>query len=73
VSARRENLVTLSAPFWEELKKHPIPVDADVVRVLANNLSVAVKKCAILAGKNAPAVRVRYGWGPAQQMRVAGF
>jgi hypothetical protein len=37
VSARRENLVTLSAPFWEELKKHPIPVDADVVRVLANN------------------------------------
>jgi hypothetical protein len=34
---RRENLVTLSAPFWEELKNHPIPVDADVVRVLANN------------------------------------
>ena len=34
---RRENLVTLSAPFWEELKSHPIPVDADVVRVLANN------------------------------------
>jgi hypothetical protein len=37
VSARRENLVTLSAPFWEELKNHPIPVDADVVRVLADN------------------------------------
>jgi hypothetical protein len=36
-SARRDNLVTLSAPFWEELKSHPIPVDADVVRVLANN------------------------------------
>jgi hypothetical protein len=37
VRGRRENLVTLSAPFWDELKSHPIPVDADVVRVLANN------------------------------------
>ena len=36
-AGRQENLVTLSAPFWEELKNHPIPVDADVVRVLANN------------------------------------
>ena len=34
---RRENLVTLSAPFWEELRNHPIPVDATVVRALANN------------------------------------
>jgi hypothetical protein len=31
------NLVTLSAAFWAELQRHPIPVDADVVRVLANN------------------------------------
>jgi hypothetical protein len=34
---RRQNLVTLSAPFWDELKSHPIPVDAGVVRELANN------------------------------------
>jgi len=34
---QRENLVTLSDPFWRELKEHPIPVDAAVVRVLANN------------------------------------
>ncbi len=34
---REENLVTLSAPFWTELKNHPIPVDADVIRALANN------------------------------------
>ena len=33
---RRENLVTLSVPFWEELRNHPIPVDAAVVRALAN-------------------------------------
>jgi hypothetical protein len=33
----RENLVTLSVPFWEELRNHPIPVDAAVVRALANN------------------------------------
>jgi Plasmid encoded RepA protein len=33
----RENLVTLSAPFWEELRDHPIPVGAAVVRALANN------------------------------------
>ena len=31
------NLVTLSAPFWEELRTHPIPVDSEVVRALANN------------------------------------
>jgi hypothetical protein len=34
---RRENLVTLSVPFWEELRNHPIPVDTAVVRALANN------------------------------------
>ena len=34
---RPVNLVTLSAPFWEELRRHPIPVDTEVVRVLANN------------------------------------
>jgi hypothetical protein len=34
---RRQNLVTLSAPFWEEMRIHPIPVDTEVVRVLANN------------------------------------
>ena len=27
----------MSAPFWEELRRHPIPVDTEVVRVLANN------------------------------------
>ncbi|MCU1329925.1 MAG: plasmid encoded RepA protein [Bryobacterales bacterium] len=31
------NLVILSAAFWTELQRHPIPVDADVVRMLANN------------------------------------
>jgi hypothetical protein len=34
---RKKNLVTLSASFWDELRSHPIPVDADVVRELANN------------------------------------
>jgi hypothetical protein len=34
---RRGNLVTLSTSFWEELRAHPIPVDTEVVRVLANN------------------------------------
>ena len=36
-AGRRENLVTLSALFREELRTHPIPVDTEVVRVLANN------------------------------------
>jgi hypothetical protein len=31
------NLVTLSEAFWEEIKSHPVPVDAEVVRALANN------------------------------------
>lgn len=31
------NTVTLSQPFWEELKNHPIPVDTEVVRMLAHN------------------------------------
>jgi hypothetical protein len=36
-AGRRENLITLSAQFWEELRTDPIPVDTEVVRVLANN------------------------------------
>jgi hypothetical protein len=32
-----DNTVTLSPPFWEELRTHPIPVDTEVVRALANN------------------------------------
>ncbi|MDQ1472394.1 MAG: hypothetical protein QOJ99_3874 [Bryobacterales bacterium] len=31
------NMLTLSEPFWQELKAHPIPVDCEVVRSLANN------------------------------------
>jgi hypothetical protein len=34
---RAENSVTLSPAFWEELRNHPIPVDTEVVRALANN------------------------------------
>ncbi len=33
----RDNAVTLSQAFWQELRDHPIPIDADVVRVLARN------------------------------------
>ena len=32
-----ENTVTLSPAFWEELRTHPMPVDTEVVRALANN------------------------------------
>jgi hypothetical protein len=35
--AAKTNSVTLSEPFWQELKAHPIPVDCEVVRALANN------------------------------------
>jgi hypothetical protein len=31
------NLVTLTEAFWEEIRAHPVPVDADVVRALASN------------------------------------
>jgi hypothetical protein len=34
---RAENIVTLSPAFWQELQAHPIPVDTEVVRALANN------------------------------------
>lgn len=34
---KTENCVTLSPAFWDELKAHPIPVDTEVVRALANN------------------------------------
>ncbi|MFL6449249.1 MAG: replication protein RepA [Bryobacteraceae bacterium] len=33
----RDNTVTLSHAFWQELQDHPIPIDADVVRLLARN------------------------------------
>jgi Plasmid encoded RepA protein len=36
-AAARDNTVTLSLAFWQELQEHPIPIDADVVRVLARN------------------------------------
>jgi Plasmid encoded RepA protein len=36
-SGKWDNRVTLSQAFWEELKEHPIPVDAEVVRLLARN------------------------------------
>jgi hypothetical protein len=35
--ALRDNSVTLSPEFWQELKEHPTPVDAEVVRMLARN------------------------------------
>jgi hypothetical protein len=31
------NTVTLSPPFWEELKNHPVPVDTEVIRMLAHS------------------------------------
>jgi hypothetical protein len=34
---KEANRVTLSQPFWEELKNHPIPVDTEVIRMLAHN------------------------------------
>jgi Plasmid encoded RepA protein len=33
----QRNLVTLSEAFWEEIRAHPVPIDAEVVRALANN------------------------------------
>lgn len=33
----KENRVTLSVAFWQELRAHPIPVDAEVVRLLGRN------------------------------------
>jgi len=33
----RDNSVTLSSEFWRELQVHPIPVDAEVIRLLARN------------------------------------
>ncbi|MCU1329125.1 MAG: plasmid encoded RepA protein [Bryobacterales bacterium] len=35
--AKTDNVVTLSPAFWHELSTHPIPVDTEVVRALANN------------------------------------
>ena len=36
-TGNRDNAVTLSEAFWQELQEHPIPVDAEVVRALARN------------------------------------
>lgn len=36
-AGRKENSITLSPAFWQELQEHPIPVDAEVVRLLARN------------------------------------
>lgn len=36
-SRERENTVTLSQDFWQELQDHPIPIEAEVVRLLARN------------------------------------
>lgn len=33
----QENLIVLSEAFWHEIQEHPIPVDLNVVRGLANN------------------------------------
>jgi Plasmid encoded RepA protein len=33
----QRNLVILSEAFWEEIRTHPVPIDAEVVRALANN------------------------------------
>ena len=34
---RQTTTATLSPAFWDELSSHPIPVDTEVVRALANN------------------------------------
>jgi hypothetical protein len=36
-SAAHENTIKLTEAFWAEISAHPIPVDADVVRALANS------------------------------------
>jgi hypothetical protein len=36
-AGKRTNVLTLSESFWQELKSHPISVDCEVVRSLANN------------------------------------
>jgi hypothetical protein len=33
----QRSLVILSDAYWEEIRTHPVPVDAEVVRALANN------------------------------------
>ncbi|MGH9400803.1 MAG: replication protein RepA [Terriglobia bacterium] len=34
---RRENIIVLSEEFWAEIQEHPIPVDLNVVRALADS------------------------------------
>ncbi len=36
-SSRHENVIVLSEEFWREIQEHPIPVDLDVVRALADS------------------------------------
>ena len=36
-SSAHENAIKLTEAFWAEISAHPIPVDADVVRALANS------------------------------------
>jgi len=51
----QRNLVTLSEAFWEEIRTHPVPIDAEVVRALANNpgcLDLYVAVLAVLPGAN---------------------
>jgi len=49
-----KNQITLSQEFFEEIRKHPIPVDLDVVKILRNKplaldayLFIAYKSAAI--------------------------
>lgn len=37
VPHRQENVVVLSEEFWREIQEHPIPVDLNVVRTLADS------------------------------------
>ncbi|MGH9395732.1 MAG: replication protein RepA [Terriglobia bacterium] len=36
-SVRRENVIVLSEEFWREIQEHPIPVDLNVVKALADS------------------------------------
>jgi hypothetical protein len=36
-SGRHENVIVLSEEFWREIQAHPIPVDLDIVRALADS------------------------------------
>lgn len=34
---KRENSIVLSEPFWHEISRHPVPVEREVIRALANS------------------------------------